>query len=395
VCTSDALETILSNLSTQVTKVIDEPLTKQLMRLLEFLAAWEKRPLYLTPIAYQWCSTISRAIEALEPSDIPAIKQALHEHRFQYVTPHNPNTPFVTFAEAVFSHVGADCDHLRLSDTSHPADELQQDTDFSDYACILPVALEIGFRLAGPSRDWATLSLGHTPHHEWMLEIVFLGEDDETIADAVGVWLVDRNHVLPGLCARYIAKRMERDAPFSPRLRRVVIHALQRNWNSELAASGLEVVHLLNRLKVSTDDVKDGKEWIRLLVGVIRSLPGLERLSLHHWDLLYKLMLVTEIAGGFLPRDVEVMKSLEEAEEWEKLEVWVVTMWWPPYNWFDGDMEDIKRATLKLLSRRPSLLPRFEDRVSGKLVKTHKIKLQEICDKVRADSQLSSESLQS
>jgi hypothetical protein len=126
---------------------------------------------------------------------------------------------------------------------------------------------------------------------------------------------------------------------------------------------------------------------------VIRSSPGLERLSLHHWDLLYKLILVTEIAGGFLPRDVKVMKSLEEAEEWEKLEVWVVTMWWPPYNWFDGEMQDIEQATLKLLSRRPSLLPRFEDRASGKLVKTHKTKLREICDKVRADSQLSSESL--
>jgi len=220
---------------------------------------------------------------------------------------------------------------------------------------------------------------------------VFEGEDDEIIADAVGVWLGDRNHLLPGLCARYLAKRMERDAGFSPRLRRVVIHALQRNWNGELVASGSEVVQLLNRLEVGMDDVQDdGKEWIRLLVGVIRSSPGLERLSVHHWDLLYKLMLVTEIAGGFLPCDVEVMKSLEAAEDWERLEVWIVSMWWPPYNWFGEEMEDIEQATLKLLSRRPSLLPRFEDRTSGKLVKTHKTKLREICDKVRADSRLSS-----
>jgi pyruvate-formate lyase-activating enzyme len=100
-------------------------------------------------------------------------------------------------------------------------------------------------------------------------------------------------------------------------------------------------------------------------------------------------MLVTEIAGGFLPCDVEVMKLLEEAKEWEKLEVWIVTMWWPPYNWFDEEMEDIAQATLNLLSQRPSVLPRFEDRVSGKLVKAHKIKLREICDKARADPQLS------
>ena len=224
-----------------------------------------------------------------------------------------------------------------------------------------------------------------------MFDIVFSGGDDEIIADAVGVWLVDRNYTLPGLCARYLAKRMERDASFSPRLRRVIIHALQRNWNSELTVSELEFLHLLNRLEVCMDDVQEGKEWIRLLVGVIRSSSGLEKLSLHYWDLLYKLMLVTEIAGGFLPRDVEVMKLLEEDEDWEKLEVWIVTMWWPPYNWFDKEMQDIEQVTLKLLSRQPSLLPRFEARVLRKLVKTHKTKLGEICEKVRADLQLSSE----
>jgi hypothetical protein len=36
-------------------------LSRDLHYLLEFLAAWEKRPLCLTPIAYQWCSAISEA----------------------------------------------------------------------------------------------------------------------------------------------------------------------------------------------------------------------------------------------------------------------------------------------------------------------------------------------
>ena len=321
---------------------------------------WEKRPTCLTPLVYQWCSTISHAIETLEPNDIPAIKQALHEYRFQYVVPHKSDTGFGTFAEAVFSHTRADCDRLCLGHTSHPDDELPQDVDYSNYACILPIVLEIGLRLAGPSRDWAALSLGHTSHHERMFDIVFSGQDDETISDAVGVWITDRNHILFGLCARYLAKSMERETAFSPRLRRVVIHALQRNWNDELTASGSEVIYLLNRLKVGMDDVGDGKEWIRLLVGVIRSSPGLERLSLHHWDLLYNMMLIKEIAGGFLPVDVEVVKFLEEAEDWERMEVWIVTMWWPPYNWFDEEMEDIEQVTLKLLSQRPSLLPKLK-----------------------------------
>ena len=376
----------------QVLKIIDEPLTKQLMRLLEFLATWEKRPMCLTPIAYQWCSAISQVIKRLEPSDIPAIKQAMHEYRIQYVVPHSPGTRFGTFAEAVFSHIGADFNHLRSGDTSHPADELPQDLELDDYAHILPVALEIGFRLADPSRDWAALSLDHTPHHEWMFEIVFSSEDDEIIAYAVGVWLADRDNVPPGLCARYFAKRMERDAPISPTLRRAAILALQRNWNSELTASAPEVVRLLNRLNVSTGDVMDGKEWTRILVRVIRSPPGLEGLSSHYWDLLYELILVTDIVGGFMPRDVEVMRSLEEAEDWDRLEAWIVTLWWPPYNWFYEAMENVEQVTLKLLTRRPSLLTRFEDRAAGKLVKTHKEKLREICEKVRADLRLPLES---
>ena len=382
---SDTLETILSHLSVQVVKIIDEPLANQLMRLLEFLAAWEKRPVFLTPMAYQWCSAISQAIERLEPNDIPSVRDAVHLYRYQYVNHNNPHIRSGAIPESLFSHIGADCDHLRSSDTSHPTDEPPQDLDFVDYAQVLPVALEIGFRLAAPSRDWSALGLDHTPHHEWMFEVLFSSEDDEIIADAVGVWLVDRDHKLPGLCARYLAKRMERDTPFSPRLRRMAIDAVQRNWHGELTASELETLRLLDLLNVGVDDVNDGKEWVRLLIGAVRSPTGLERLSPSYWDLLYKLVLVTDIVGGFVQRDVEVMRLLDEAGDWEKLEVWMVSLWWPPYNWFDGAMQDIEQVTLKLLSRRSSLLPMFEDRAAGKLTKTHKIKLREICDKVRAE----------
>lgn len=326
---SDALETIISHLSMQVLKTIDEPITKQLMRMLEFLATWEKRPMYLTPLVYQWCSAISQVIGRLEPDDMDTMKEELHKCRTQYVVPHNPGTRYGAFAEAVFSSIGADCDYLRPGATSRPADELPQEPELADYAHLLPISLEIGFRLADPSRDWDALDLEHTPHHEWIFEIIFSGEDDETTADALGVWLADREHMLPGLCSRYLAKRMERDVPFSPRLRQVVIHALQRNWNNELAASAPDVVRLLNSLDVNVEDVKGRKEWTRLLIGVIRSPPGLEGLSPHHWDLLYKLILVTDIVGGFAHRDAEVMKVLEEAGDWEKLEVWIVTLWWP------------------------------------------------------------------
>ena len=62
VCIRDSLETILSHLSTRVMNVIANGRCLQhLVYLLEFLAAWEERPTYLTPMAHQWCSAISEA----------------------------------------------------------------------------------------------------------------------------------------------------------------------------------------------------------------------------------------------------------------------------------------------------------------------------------------------
>ena len=38
---------------------------------LGFLAAWKKRPVYLTPMAYQWCSAISEVVGSLDPNEVP------------------------------------------------------------------------------------------------------------------------------------------------------------------------------------------------------------------------------------------------------------------------------------------------------------------------------------
>ena len=66
------------------------------------------------------------------------------------------------------------------------------------------------------------------PHHEWVFRVLFSSDDDKVIVDAVCVWVVDAKSVwvvdqhrtqwmMIGLCARDLAGRVERGAPFSPR----------------------------------------------------------------------------------------------------------------------------------------------------------------------------------
>ena len=57
------------------------------------------------------------------------------------------------------------------------------------------------------------------------------------------------------------------------------------------------------------------------------------------------------------------MRLLEEAEDWGKLEVWMVVVWLSVPVLFGTRtpklVEDIERVALKLFSLRPSVLPRF------------------------------------
>ena len=66
----------------------------------------------------------------------------------------------------------------------------------------------------------------------------------------------------------YFIKRVERDTPFSPRLRRVSISAIECTLG-ELEGSALEVVRLLDRLNVDVDDMKDKTAWVSLLIDVM------------------------------------------------------------------------------------------------------------------------------
>ena len=227
---------------------------------------------------------------------------------------------------------------------------------------LLPITLRIGFRLITPDQVPAPRNLDHTPHHNWVFETAFLSDDDDVIADVVCAWAAHDGRPPSGSCARYFTKRVESNTPFSSSLRQMAILAIGRSWRGELEVSGFETVNLLNRLDVDMDDMMYGSTWAELLAAVICSPAGLEGLSSHYWHLLGKLVLDEHETLHLLP-DVGVMKFLEETEDWERLEIWMSVVWKSPPplgSSMDKPMEDIERLTLRLLSRRPSALLRFQ-----------------------------------
>ena len=346
-CISDLLKVILSHLSARVINLIaGARCPKHLHYLLEFLAAWEERPVRLTPVVYQWCSTISEAAGRLDP-DIRS-------------QPEPPSHASLRTSEEEFSQVGPYCDIFRLGDSFPHAPELPQILPPTQYTELLPLTLKVGFRLVGDVAS--SLRLNHTPHHDLMFEVAFSSNDDEAVADAVSVWIADSAGVPPGSVARYFSRRVESSAPFSPRLQQMSVRAIERIGRSELWEVGREILRLLNRLHVDVDgSVPRRVIWARLLVSLIRSPAGLEGLSLHHWHLLDELL--TALSANYISRDVEVMKSLEEVEDWERLEVWMAVIWKSIPAWTvpgPSSMQDIEQVTLKLLLQRPTAIPRFE-----------------------------------
>ena len=357
-----------------------------LSHLLEFLAAWEKRPGCLTAMTYEWCSAISEAVGRLEQEETtiirsPSLRDGFqHELRLRLQQRSLAEGPEILppTIEAEFREVGSGCGLDRLDNPTR-RDPLHDPTP-STYAHLLSITLEIGFRMAAP--DQPAPRLNHTFHHEWIFKTAFSSRDDEVIADAVCGWIGDGDRTPPGSCARYLSKRVERDTPFSPRLRWASICAIERIWRSELKMSVLGTIHLLDRLSVDVDDVVKEREWVELLVDVIYSPTGPGSLSSHYWRLLDKLVLLGMVVNRG-PRGAGVAKSLEEAEDWAKMETWMAIAW---RSLLGESMEAVGRTTLKLLSRRPSALPRFEN-ICGTGIRwvDQKVELRRICDEARTE----------
>jgi hypothetical protein len=304
-----------------------------LRRLLKDLLAWGNRPTYLIPTAYQWCFVISEKIR---------------EHGGESTL---------------------------------------------DFQHLLSHSLAIAFRHIGSSYISPTVQLSHSHHHEWMLDIIFTTENDDLIADAVCVWIVDREVTPPGSCTRRLLKLTERGRPFSPRLRCTIVRAVRHIWKWELEAAELELVYLLNDLEVSVDEMGGAVgawSWVELLQTALCLPVGRELLSSHYWLLLGNLISMSPEPHSYKGRQTEVMKLLGEAQDWEKLETWMLVVWWSEAYHGPNQAQDIDRVTLTLFRQRPSAIPRFEYLCERRtqdtpLLHLHQDLFRWICDQARAE----------
>ena len=357
--------------------IADGSCSRHLIYLLEFLAAWEQRPKCLTPMTYQWCSAISEVVGRPRQREIfpgkdtdprqrllRSFRQAQQQQQQQQQwkpAQHDPG--FLPTIERGFSQVGPGYGLVRMAVMPHHARRDPQYTTSDSYEGLLSTVLEIGFRLVSPDHYRLAFHLNHTPNHNWVFRTALSDYDDDNLADAASAWIASGNRTQPGLCAHYLTRRVERNSPFSPRLRSMCIRLIVRTWPGELGVeSALEVVGLLNRLDADVDDLEDPDRWSRLLIKTIRSTTEPGGLSTHYWRLLGKLV---SRRGDTTASDyvdlmycgVEVMRSLEEVKDWERLELWMVILWLSGVAEFE---REIWRVTLELLLRRPSALPSFQ-----------------------------------
>ena len=347
--------------------------------LLEFLAAWGKRPECLTRMVYQWCSTISEAVKVLRPGETRIGPSRLLRRYVRNNVRHRPQDPENRLATNSFFTVRSNRDSAG-SDATHAQARHSLPQDLYEY--LLSILLEVGFRLAKNDDTWAHIL--PDDHHELIFETAFSSDDDQVVADALRMWITSGACTSLGSFSRYFTMRLERDNPFPRELQQLIMCVIVQFWMSERRESGPEIVHLLNRLNANT-----GWSWSHeqvdlgsygqvdlgsygqvdlvtdCLMGLVRDAvrgPGGLALLPYYWPLLDRFVVVEGNHWDLESGDWDVMRALREAEDWEKLEVWMLVMWKSllRYATSEPSMEDIRKVTLELLLHRRSALRRFE-----------------------------------
>ena len=303
--TSARLERVVSQVSYAIITAIAAipapyPHDEHLLSILESLAKWGDRPSCLRVMAYGWCSAICKRYQSLE-----------------------------------------------------------------DGKKLLFLSLKIGFRGLNPPHHTIDGHLIHTKHHWHIADIVFNSRKNEAIADLLEAWVepTATSHKLLDTWPKLLVRLRPANLT-SQRLRRLAIYSLELIGPQVRDVGVEELIALLDRLSVGVADIALRKKWLWLLLYIVQSPEGRRSLSYPHWEFMVELAdSVNWFQDASIDCDLEVMFSLEEEEEWDKLECWSGLVWSYRSPKIDTITEDLERATLSLLRQRPGALRKLQWRM--------------------------------
>ena len=247
-------------------------------------------------------------------------------------------------------------------------------------------SLEIGFRHLDPQDPRVAAELTHTEHHRHMVDAVFESRDDEAIGDLLHAWTsIDNDGNGPyaslDMCVRHLVGLR----PSSRRLRRLVIRAVELIGSRRFGQVGVEEsVDLLDTLRVGVEDIDDGTQWATLLLDTIQHPEGIRCLSYPYWELLVELSIPVPRLPRYTAWGSRIMRSLEEDEEWDKLECWMGVIWMAGVT-----TEDLERVMLLLFRQRPCAIGKLEqwmERWSKSHNRVVPNVFQQICEQARREA---------
>ena len=251
---------------------------------------------------------------------------------------------------------------------------------------LLFLSLQIGFRHLD-SQLQTRLRLTHTQHHQTMAGIVFGSRRDEVIADLLCAWTSQGwPYTSLNVCAKHLVDLPTLNS--SPRLRPLVIRSIELIGRWGFREVGVEtLVSLLNRLGVGIGDVDSRLSWTELLLEVIKSREGRDRLSYSYWELLVELSLPHDGGRQDLANyDPQILTSLQDTQEWDRLACWICFVWMELSLYPDGKLGGLERGTTLLFRQRPDSIQKLEQWMerSGCDIPTT---FQQICEQGRSEAE--------
>ena len=235
-----------------------------------------------------------------------------------------------------------------------------------DWEDLLFLCLEAGFRHLDPWQPYSEIWLGRAKHHRELVDVVFKSQKSEAIADLLRAWTLKRHspklvNTPVDICTGLLAS-FRNLAPFSPRLRQLVIRTIEIAGHRGFEGAGVEkLIELLDHLHVTVEDVDEGYKWMPLLLDVIRSPEGTQRLSHFYWKLLVELAVLTQQPRSEVTYNPAITETLVEAQEWGKLECWIGVVWMLSRGAEGRTEEDLENSMLLLFRQRPGAAQKLED----------------------------------